>query len=108
MTSLPLYRDANALRITAKAAGTTHIVFRKVAWLAALGEIVFNVDTFGVFGIWTPVARLVFKAFSFLWVSMAMVTYLYYAAKGCFPFVLYVHCVADSCSPRLNCLLSVE
>ena len=68
----------------------THNVFRKVAIVASVIEVCANVDFLGVFGIYPVEARIFFKTINLITLSTAMLTYVYYTAKSCFPFVLYV------------------
>lgn len=65
----------------------THNVFRKVAIVASVIEICANIDFLGVFGIYPVQARIFFKTVNLTVLSAAMLTYVYYTAKSCFPFV---------------------
>ena len=88
LASIALYRDRDLFTWDFR----TNVVFRKGAWLASLGEIILNVDFFGVFGIHPVWVRVFFKAWAFTVLAWALLTYFYHAARACFPFVLCVFC----------------
>ena len=70
--------------------GVTHVVFRKFAWIISFLELFVNIDYFGVFGIFPPELRVFFKWAVLSSLSAPILTYLFFAAKSSFPFVLYV------------------
>lgn len=87
-----LYRDRAAVLsdfVAYMRGGTAH-VFRVATLVGSMVMVAAQIDYFGVFDIYSTGVRLWLKASIMLTWSSAMLTYVFYATKPCFPFALYV------------------
>lgn len=89
LSCLLVYRDDKRL-IRSSRDWVAGRVFRHAALWTSFMYIINHVDYLGVFGIYPVGVRAMFKTLLMLSLSSAVYTYVYFCAKACFPFVLYV------------------
>lgn len=65
-------------------------VFRIASLLATFANVFMYIDYLGVHGIYPTGVRIMFRTLLMVILSAGLFTYVYWAAKACFPFVLYV------------------